>query len=181
LLFSSADYFTGIIVPANLFADRINARKKIFDQIISDHADGRSTAHVRFRHVTPGEQIDIVELRHLGRPGAEVGVLQRVHAALGFHPAAKRSTNFLAGLAKLAHCFVVIVGDLLAFLEFEPFVDVGNDGRLARQTENIGPQAEHARGDILIRAVDQADDGDDRRHSDDYADQREHAAEFVRP
>jgi len=70
--------------------------------------------------------------------------------------------------------------NLLAFLEFEPFVDVGDDGRLAGETENIGAQAEDTRGDVLIGAVYQADDGDDCSHPDDHADQRENTAKFVR-
>ncbi len=57
----------------------------------------------------------------------------------------------------------------LAFLKFEEVVDVGDDGGLLGQAENIGAEIEDFGGDVLVGAVDQADDGDDRGDADDHS------------
>ena len=76
---------------------------------------------------------------------------------------------------------VVVVGDALALLEFEEVVDVGDDGRRLGDAENVGAEAEYSGGDVLVGAVNQADDGDDGGYANDHANEGQDAAQLVRP
>jgi len=66
-------------------------------------------------------------------------------------------------------------------LKFEPVVHIGDDGWLIGNAEDISAEIEDFCGDILIGAVDEADDGDDRSDSDDHADERKDTAKLVGP
>src|SRR5207253_4559609 len=149
-LFSDADHFAGNVVPANLFADGIQAGHEVFHDIHADHADWGSAIQIRIGDVAAGDEIYVVEFGHLGSPGAQVGVLQRIQAAFHFDATAERGADLLARLAEVAHSLEVVVSKALAFLEFEPVVHVGDDGRLLGKPENVGAQAEDARGDVLV-------------------------------
>src|SRR5262249_20910210 len=46
LFFSDANNLAGKIVPANLFADRVYSRKKVFDNIHTDGANGGSGSEI---------------------------------------------------------------------------------------------------------------------------------------
>ena len=92
-----------------------------------------------------------------------------------------RSADFLTGFALFLDGFIVVPVKLFAFLKFEEVVDVGDDGGLIGDAENVRAEIEDLGGNVLIGAVDEADDGDDGGNADDHADKREDAAELVRP
>src|SRR5262249_21292877 len=104
--------------------------------------------------------------------GAKVGVFERVEAALGFDAATERRPNFFAGLAEVTNGFEVVVGEAFALLEFEPVLDVGDNGGRLRKAEDISPETENTGSHVLIGAVDEADDGDDGGDADNHADER---------
>src|SRR5207249_3155353 len=180
-LFSDADHFAGNVVPANLFANGIQAGHEVFHDVHANYADRSGAIQIRIGDVAARDEIDIVQFRHLRSPGAQVGILQRIQAALHFYAAAQRGADFLARLAEIAHRFEIVVSEALALLEFEPVVNVGDDGRLLGKPKDVGAQAEDARGHVLVCAVDQTDDGDHRSHTNDHADQRQDAAQLVGP
>ena len=93
----------------------------------------------------------------------------------------ERSADFLAGFAEFADRKVVVVGNPLALLKFEIVVDVGNDRGSLRDAEDIRAEAEDSGGDILVRAVDQADYGDDGGHANHHSDEGQDTAQLVRP
>ncbi len=76
------------------------------------------------------DEIHVIQFGHLGSPGTQVGIFQRVEAALDLDAAAERGTDFLAGLAEIPHRLEIVIGKTLALLELEPVVNVGDDGRL---------------------------------------------------
>jgi hypothetical protein len=81
----------------------------------------------------------------------------------------------------LVNGVVVVVRDALAFLEFKEIVNVGDDGGLLGQSENVGAEVEDLGGHIRVSAVDQADHRNYGGNSDDHSNEREHAAELMRP
>ena len=131
--------------------------------------------------MTAGDQIHVVQFGHLRRPGAQVSVFERIQAAFHLHAAAQGGADFFAGFAEITHGFEIVIANALALLEFEPVVNVGNDGGLFGETEHIGAQTEDARGDVLVCAVDEADYGNDRGDTDNHADQRQDTAQLVCP
>src|SRR5260370_18796707 len=102
-LFSDADHLARRVVPTNLLADGVDSGHEIFHQVLPDNADGRSVAQVGFRNVPSGYQVDVVELRHLRRPGAQVRVFQRVEPPLRFDAPANPDSHILASLANIPH------------------------------------------------------------------------------
>jgi hypothetical protein len=68
-----------------------------------------------------------------------------------------------------------------ALLEGQPVVHIGNDGGLLGEAKDVGAKTEDARGHVLVRAVDEADEGDHGAAADDHTDERQDAAQLVRP
>jgi hypothetical protein len=153
-LLADADHLAGNIAPADFFSDRVHAGQQVFDEVIADDANRGGLLEVRFGYVAAGDEVDVVELGHLGRPGAEVGVFQRIQAALDLQTAAEGGADFLAGFAELADGLIVVVGDALALLKFEVVVDIGDDGGCFGYAKDIRAEAEDPGGDVLVGAVD---------------------------
>src|SRR3989442_16043833 len=115
------------------------------------------------------------------RPRAQIRVFHGIQAGFGLHAPAERGSHLFASLAEVADGLVIVPEDLLALLELHEVVHVGHDGWLLGQSENIRAEVKHFGGDVLVRAVDQADHGDHGGHADDHAEQREDAAQLVGP
>src|SRR5207244_5037345 len=96
------NHFTRDVVPANFFAHGIHAGHKVFHDIHANHTNRRSAIQIRIGNVTAGDEIDVVQFGHLGSPGAQVSILQRIQAALDLDAAAERGADFLAGLAEIS-------------------------------------------------------------------------------
>src|SRR5271165_5699306 len=127
------------------------------------------------------DEIHVIKLSHLWSPSTEVGVLEGVEAAANLDAAADGGAHVGAGFAEFMDGVVVLVSDAFAFLKFQEVVDVGNDGRLLGQGEDIGTQAEDLGGDVGVGPVDEADHGYYGGDADDHTDEREHAAKLVCP
>ena len=70
LFFADADDLARCVVPADLFAERVDSGHEIFHQVLADDTDGGGALKVGFGDVAAGDQIDVVELGHLRSPGA---------------------------------------------------------------------------------------------------------------
>ena len=180
-LLSDAHDLAGNIVPFDFFFKWVHSRQEIFHEVPADYADGSGASEIGVRDVPSADEINVVEPRHLGGPRAQIGVFHGIQAGFGLHAASERGTDLLASLAKIANGLVIVPEDLLAFLELHEVVHVGHDGWLLGQAENIRAEVEDFGGHVLVRAVDQADHGDHGGDADDHAEQREDAAQLVRP
>ena len=178
---ADADDGASDVVPANFLADGIDAWEQVVHEIGANDADGRGGVEIGIGDVTAFDEVDIVEFRHQGSPGTQIGVLQRVQAAAGFDAAADGGADLLAGFAELADGVVIVESDALAFLKFKKVIYVGDDRRLLGEGEDISAKVEDFGGNVLVGAVDEADDGNDRSNPDDHSDERQDAAEFVSP
>ena len=181
LLFAHADHFARRIPPANFLSDGIDAGQQIFDEIVSDDADRRGLLQIGLGDVAASDEVHVVELGHLGSPGAEVGVFQRIQPALYFEAPGQRRADFLAGFAKFTDGQIVVPGDAFSLLVLEIVIDVGDDLGLLGDTKNVRAEPKNSGGHVLIRAVNQADYGDHGGHADNHPNQREDAAELVSP
>jgi len=87
----------------------------------------------------------------------------------------------LAALAGIVDGFVVVEANLPSLLGFLILVDVGDDDGAAAYEKHVRAEVEHFLSHVAIQAVDDADHGDNRHDPYHDAQERQDAAELVRP
>ena len=121
------------------------------------------------------------DFRHLVRKSDDVRIGEIVRAVFHLADLARIGGNGHAALAVVADRLVVVEVEFPALLARFPLVDVRNDRRRAIDHEDVRAQIEDLFGHVVVQAVHEAHDGDHGHHADHHAQQRQHAAHFVRP
>jgi len=182
LLLADSDHLVGQAVHTDLFPDRVRAGEQIVDHVGANDGHARAGILVGVVEHAAARQVNIQNGRHRGRNATDGDTADRLQLVLHVSGAISLNRAYRGTIAaSLEHGAVVLHGQVLALHAFHVLIEVGDDGRHLTDNENVRPQIEDLLRHIAVDAVDEGNDGDDRRDADDHAQQREDRAQLIGP
>ena len=181
LLFAEANDGIGHAVDADLLADGVFALEEVFFDVRADEADVRGVVVVGLREAAAFDDVEVLHLGHEGGVAANLGVRAGLREVDDLADGRLERANLRAGRALGLHGAELLQRDDLALLVLQVLLVAGGESRFLRDGEDVRALVVDLGGNVDVRAVDQRDDGDDRRNADDHANEREHGAHLVGP
>ena len=182
-LLRCADYFERPTVDGDDFANRVHSGEELFAQIVANHRHRGAPAVFAIDEKAASISLDVRNRSHVGRITRKLHVFHLVilvtnpNAAIGIH-------SDLAGVARVgAQEFVFLTRQFRIFLEqFQQFLGFNlPEYPDASDSESASAHVGDLLCDVDVHAVNHAHYRDQRRGSQDDAEQREKAAELTRP
>src|SRR5271165_161452 len=175
---SNPDDFVRVVLDTNCLADRVHVGKELGGQVGTDEDDFGMVLLICLCEEASLRRGQIADIREVGRGAKHLNVLHGQVTAFYLNVVVLLGGNSRGQLHAIPTARVIFIGDQRTLLRLDPGIFAGDDAK-AVDKENVGSQVGDAIGNVEVEAGDHAHHDDQGGDRENYAQEREKAAEFV--
>ena len=159
-------------------ADGVEGGEELVLHLVADDGDGGRVLLLQGGEEAPRLEVDLQERRDVGRVAGDGDGRELRGAGPHVRELFRLPAHRAAGAALGAHDLEVARGHGLALAGQDELQPAADDAVL-REDQDVGVQVDDLVEHEVVQAADDGEDGDDRHHADDHAQEREPGPQLV--